>query len=214
MFRYQSNLLEGYLDSLGVHNAENPNIYYWCYDTKFNKLYDSLVKASNTFGEKLTRGREPDILIETDEAIILLVCKTESGNSTTTSQTDMEKFYTEADNWFFTRVFNAGFYTIAIKGKKYELLRYWLLGLWVAKQKKKELYLFNLVLEEKERHIEHEFGKYLIPGNGTFKRTTWEKMYHFIKKSSSPNRNIALDYLENQTLGYTSSGRMKVGYRF
>jgi hypothetical protein len=82
-----------------------------------------------------------------------------------------------------------------------------------GKTKKEGIFLINLVRKEKERNIEGEFGKHLTPGMGTFKRTTWEEMYHFIKRSSSPNRNIALDYLENQTLGYTSSGKIKMGYR-
>jgi hypothetical protein len=213
MFRYleTSKLLEGYLESIGVHNATNPKIHYWCYDEESENTYSLLLKARSKFGEKPTRGSEPDLLIETEEAIIIIECKTGSGNNTTPTRVEVEKLYTEADNWFFTPVFNAGFYTIAVRDQKYELI--WLLGLWMAKQKGKEFYLFNLVREEKERNIERVFGKYLTPGMGTFKRTTWEDMYRFIKRSSSSNHNIALDYLENQTLGYTSSGKIKMGYR-
>jgi Holliday junction resolvase len=215
MFRYleSNNLLEGYLESIGVYNARNPQIHYWCFDGKSQNTYPLLLKARSTFGEKPSRGSEPDILIETENAIILIECKTGSGNNTTPTRLEVEKLYTEADNWFFTQVFNAGFHSIAVKDKKYELLRFWLLGLWMAKQKQKNFYLYNLVREEKERNIEHEFGKHLIPGKGTFKRTTWEDMYHYIKRAASSTQNIALDYLENQTLGYTSSGKLKRGYR-
>ncbi|MBH0161838.1 hypothetical protein [Fictibacillus sp. 26RED30] len=215
MFRYleTSNQLEKYLESIGIHNALNPKIHYWCYDKESQNAYPLLLKARSTFGEKPSSGSEPDLLIETEDAIIVIECKTGSSNNTIPSRAEVEKLYTEADNWFFTKVFNAGFYTIAIQEKKYELLRFWLLGLWMAKQKKKEFYLINLVRKVKERNIEREFGKHLTSGMGTFKRTTWEEMYHFIKRSSSPNRNIALHYLENQTIGYTSSGNIKMGYR-
>jgi hypothetical protein len=215
MFRYleTNNLLEGYLESIGVYNAWNPKIHYWCYDEESENTYSLLLKARNTFGEKPSRGSEPDLLIETENSIILIECKTGSGNNTTPTRLEVEKFYTESDNWFFTKVFNAGFHSIAVRDKKYELLRFWLLGLWMAKQKQKDFYLYNLVREEKERDIELEFGKHLIPGMGTFKRTTWEDMYHYIKRTASSTKHIALDYLENQTLGYTSSGKLKRGYR-
>ncbi len=214
MFRYleRNQLLEGYLGSLGVQNTSNLKIHYWCYDREQQHTYPFLVKAHKTFGETPSRGSEPDLLIETENAIILIECKTGSSNNTKPSRVDVEKLYTEGDNWFFTQVFNAGFYTIAVKDRKYELLRYWLLGLWMAKQKKKEFYLFNLVREEAERNIEHKFGKHLISGKGTFKRTTWESMYHFIKTSSTDHTRI-FEYLKNQTLGYTSSGKLKTGYR-
>ncbi|MFG6497009.1 hypothetical protein P8610_16735 [Fictibacillus sp. UD] len=215
MFRYLEthNLLESYLRSIGVENPRHPKIHYWCYDEESQNTYSLLLKARSTFGEKVSRGSEPDLLIETENAIILVECKTGSGNNTTPYSAEVEKLYTQADNWFFTQVFNAGFYTIAKKDKKYELLRFWLLGLWMAKQKKKEFYLFNLVREEKERNIEREFGKHLVQGLGTFKRTTWEDMYRFIQRSTSSDQHIALDYLKNQTLGYTSSGKIKMGYK-
>jgi hypothetical protein len=84
MFRYleTSNHLERYLESIGIHNARNPKIHYWYYDEESQNTYPLLLKARSTFGEKPYRGSEPDLLIETEDTIIVIECKTGSSNNT------------------------------------------------------------------------------------------------------------------------------------
>ena len=48
--------------------------------------------------------------------------------------------------------------TIAIKAKKYELFRFWLLGSWIASETGRDFFLINVVLSERETDIEQQFN--------------------------------------------------------
>ncbi|MFC7371363.1 hypothetical protein ACFQPF_06725 [Fictibacillus iocasae] len=214
-FRYleKNNLLPGYLASIGVSGTDNAKIHYWCFDERTGGTNPLLLQAHKVFGERSSRGSEPDVLLETDGALIIIECKTGSGNNTMPSRASVEMCYTEADDKHYDTVFRSDFTSIAVGEKKYELLRFWLLGTWMAKQKGKRFYLINLVRDEKEREIESQFGKHIVQTAGTFKRATWEDMHRYIQESNCPNQQPVLSYLQNQTLGYSSSGRIRAAYK-
>ena len=65
--------------------------------------------------------------------------------------------------------------------KKYELLRFWLLGTWMAKQQDLAFYLINLVLSEREADIEATFKRHIKENQRRkFIPVAWESIYQYI----------------------------------
>ena len=95
--------------------------------------------------------------------------------------------------------------------KKYELLRFWLLGTWMAKQQGLNFYLVNLVLSEREKDIENIFkGHIRETERRKFLRITWEDIYRYIFDSnSSRDKDIILNYFRNKTIGYNREGKLQ-----
>jgi hypothetical protein len=80
--------------------------------------------------------------------------KLNTGNETVPSNIrNAKKYEIGGDNWF-SKISKSDYKTIAIDEKKYELLRFWLLGTWMAKQQDLDFYLINLVLSEREKNLE------------------------------------------------------------
>ena len=98
---------------------------------------------------------------------------------------------------------------VAISESFYELMRFWLLGTWIAnEQMNRNFYLINLVLNKKERDVEHQFGRH-IDYNETraFKRLTWEQIYSLIERQGPPEgKKEIVEYFHGKTLGYDHNG--------
>lgn len=109
-------------------------------------------------------------------------------------------------------MFKLDFETVAIAEKKYELLRFWLIGSWMAELLNLNFYLVSLVLSKKERNIESAFER-LIKENRhrKFLRITWEDIYEYILNSSLPNedKDAILRYFENKTIGYDTNAKLR-----
>jgi hypothetical protein len=85
-----------------------------------------------------------------------------------------EKYVNGGFSWY-QNVFTSDFETVAINCRKYELLRFWLLGSWIAHNQDLKFILINLVPSEREKDIENQFKKHIQEdSNRTFLRTTWE----------------------------------------
>lgn len=104
--------------------------------------------------------------------------------------------------------------TIAIIEKKYELLRFWLLGTWMAKQQDLIFYLISLVLAEREKDIENIFKGYIRKTERRkFLRITWEYIYNYISNiNSSRDKDIILNYFRNKTIGYDGKGKLQKAF--
>jgi hypothetical protein len=135
-----------------------------------------------------------------------------AGNETIPSNMSTSKRYEiGGDNWF-SKVFKSDYNTVAIVEKKYELLRFWLLGTWIAKQKDLDFYLINLVLSEREKDIEAIFKRHLHENQRRrFIRITWEDIYHQILKSGllGIDKDIMIKYFRNKTIGYDGNRRLQ-----
>jgi hypothetical protein len=98
---------------------------------------------------------------------------------------------------------------IAEQQKKYELMRFWLLGTWMAKQLEREFLLINLVRDESERDIEPKFRQWLHCNMASrFQRLTWEDIFRFISLNAiagSESERIT-SYFLNKTVGYRRIG--------
>ena len=167
-------------------------------------------KAREEFGEKIKEGSEPDIIIKTDKTLFFIEAKLTAGNETDPSNIGNSKNYQTGGNNWFSEVMNSDYKTVAIDEKKYELLRFWLLGTWIAKQQDLDFYLINLVLSEREVDIETIFKTHIKENQRRkFLRTTWETIYEYISKNPSKNTVSMMSYFKNKTLGYDGKWKIK-----
>ena len=213
IFRYleKSGLLKDYLDSISRSGNEDARVIYWSFDQRTGGAWEPLIRAREEFGEKVQLGSEPDLIIETDGSIYFIEAKLDSGNKTRPSKPDDSKGYETGGGSWFREVFKSGvdFNRVANKETFYELMRFWLLGTWIANaQLIRDFYLINLVLNQKERDVEHQFGRH-IDYNETraFKRLTWEQIYSLIERKAPPEgKKEIVEFFHGKTLGYNSSG--------
>lgn len=216
VFRYleKTGLTLDFLQNLTGASQEKPEIIYWSYSQTENGAWKMLNKARKEFGETPKRGSEPDLVIVTDQALFFIEAKLSSGNETTPSRPDDHKKYETGGKKWYSKVFKSDYETIAIKEKKYELMRLWLLGTWAADQMNKNFYLINMVLQEREKDIEEKLRSSIIENDSRrFVRATWEQIYRLISQTGqNPNREAITKYFENKTLGYGADGRVQKAF--
>jgi len=212
VFRYleKSGLLKGYLDSISRSGNEGARIIYWSFDQTTGGAWEPLTRARKEFGEKVQLGSEPDLIIETDGNIYFLEAKLDSGNKTRPSKPDDRKKYETGGSSWFGEVFKShvDFDKVANKESFYELMRFWLLGTWIANARlDRNFYLINLVLGKKEHDVEHQFGRHIDYNEiRAFKRLTWEQVYSLIEREAPPEgKKEIVEFFHGKTLGYNSS---------
>ena len=212
VFRFleKNNLIEGFLSLITGTTPKSSEVIYWSYSQREDAGWSLLNKARREFGEKIERGSEPDIIIKTDNALFFIEAKFTAGNETAPSNVSNSKKYETGGDYWFSKVFNSNYKTVAIVEKKYELLRFWLLGTWMAKQQDLDFYLINLVLSERETDIEAIFKNHIKENQRSrFLRVTWEAIYQYVSKSSSRDKDIMTKYFRNKTVGYDGNGRLQ-----
>jgi len=209
VFRYfdKTNRLSEILSFITGKPLEDYELIYWSYLPKSKNTWDELNSARTEFGEELKRSSEPDLIAINDKAVIFIEAKLTATNNTQPSDPNNPKKYTIGGNGWYNEVFKSDYTTIASTAKKYELLRFWLLGSWIASKTNREFYLVNLVRAEDEKDIISSFIPH-IRENETrhFVRATWENIYSHIfdNISSDKDRDIILSYLRHKTVGYKS----------
>lgn len=206
----ESALLGTWLESIAGAPARNPRIKYWSYCPEAKGTWSPLDAARRIFGETPKRDSEPDLIVETDDAIFWIETKFLSGNETSPSNpADSKQYITGGDRWF-ERVFQSPFGVVAVDKQFYELARFWLLGSWGSEQAGKRFYLINLVRDQKEQNVEREFGRHInVHSDRQFKRATWEDIYRFVQ-GSDPSTGCArvLEYMEGKSAGYSTLRRL------
>ena len=206
VFRFleKNNLIQGLLSSITGIRQEEPEIIYWSYSRREGGGWSILNKARGEFGEEEGRGSEPDVIIQTDKGIFFIEAKLTAGNNTTPSDKNNPKKYQTGGNNWFEKAFTSDYKTIAIAERKYELMRFWLLGTWMAEQARKEFYLINLVPEEREQDIELAFKKQIKENSKCkFLRLTWESIHkHISNLNAASDNEMMTKFFKNKTIGY------------
>jgi hypothetical protein len=190
-------------------------LMYWSYSQKSHGAWPELNKARKEFGENLQRSSEPDLIALTDTALFFIEAKLTATNNTLPSGSNNSTNYLTGGNKWHTQVFVSDFDTVAIKAKKYELFRFWLLGSWLANEMNLDFYLLNVVLTERETDIEKKINPHIRTGtNRQFKRVTWEEIYSFIAgyAPEDHNKSVILEYFRNKTIGYNRSGELQKAF--
>lgn len=219
LFRFleKNKLLSGFLTRLTKSAVENPEIIYWSYSQSQQTPWGRLWRARKEFETRPRKGSEPDIIVKSDSALFFVEAKLTANNNTICKSRNpkvQKKYETGGDGWY-KRVFRSDFETAAISEKKYELLRFWLIGSWIAEHLQSDFYLVNLVLSEREKDIKRIFGKHIKQNqNRRFARISWQDVYTYILNNTSPSgdRDIIKRYFENKTLGYDRDRKLQKAF--
>ncbi len=213
VFRFleKNNLVERFIDSMTGILPKSSDVLYWSYSQREGSDWSLLNRARREFGERISGGSEPDIIITTDSALFFIEAKSTAGNTTVPSNPNHSKKNETGDNNWFSRVFESHYKTIAIVEKKYELMRFWLLGTWMAEQMNVKFYLINPVLAERESDIESVFKRHIKEDQRRrFLRKTWEAIYEYVSNcNSSKDKEVMMRFFRNKTIGYNNGGKLQ-----
>jgi hypothetical protein len=217
VFRFleKNKLVEKVMGAILDIPIKSPEIIYWSYSQKEDTSWPDLNKARTYFGEQIKRGSEPDIIIKSENALFFIEAKLSANNETRPTNLNDARKYEEKDKEFYSQIFQSDFNAIAVQEKKYELLRFWLLGNWIAAQKNLDFYLINLVLEERDHNIETDFGKHIVQGRSSrFIRISWEDIYSQILKDGAylNDTHRIIEYFKNKTIGYDGLGQLQKAF--
>jgi len=167
------------------------------------------MKARKQFELFPAKGSEPDLIVLTDKILFIIEAKMMAKNNNQPSNPkSMEKYVNGGNGWWKTAfVGGADYDQIAVQEQKYELMRFCLLGTWIARQLNVDFRLINLLRgqDEDEKDIEVRFRKFLpLQSRENFRREKWEDIYSFINKPSpqSGDKNTILRYFREKTVGY------------
>lgn len=219
VFRFleKNNLINNFLKEVIGIPDDCADVIYWSYSQLQKGLWYCLKKGREEFETNSKKGSEPDIIILGDKSLIIIEVKLNAGNKIPckSKNENVKKKYESGGGDWWDKVFRYDFNTLAIKEKKYELYRFWLIGSWMAAELNLNFYLINLTLSNKEKDIEERFKPCIkeIKENNLriFKRITWEQIFDFISKNnfSGSDKNIVINYFKNKTLGYNDGKIIK-----
>lgn len=213
IFRYleKADQIGPLLSSLTKSQVKDPEIIYWSYSRKDDGIWTELSKSREEFGERKLGGSEPDLIIVSADELFFVEAKLTATNKTPGHNKNKDNYLSGGNSWY-QRVFQSDFETVAIKEKKYELMRLWLLGTWLAYQLGRAFYLVNLVLSEREKNIEHLMEAHFVTDiRKNIVRMSWEDIYRYVSKNyeMSKGRDLLLNYFENKTIGYSRFGDLQ-----
>ncbi|MDD5370772.1 MAG: hypothetical protein PHQ40_16950 [Anaerolineaceae bacterium] len=214
IFRYleKSGLLLEILSEIHGRRLEDLQVFYWSYDPVRGNTWQDLETYRKIFGELPQHGSEPDVIIKTKEVLFFIESKLTATHETTPSNPAVGQTYTTAVPGWFDRIFRSNFETIAIKEKKYELLRFWLLGSRMADRAERAFSLLTVSRSNQAELIDGEFGRLIIQNEERkFISKSWEGIYSFILQNGPPilETQIVLAYIENKTTGYDPHDRLR-----
>ncbi len=220
VFRYlerDNKVFQFWLRALTGEHIDNSSLAYWSHEINTGKVYPLLNKARKEFGERLSRSSEPDLIIISKKHLIFVEAKLTATNNTKPSNPkETKKYFTGGGNWY-KEVFQAQYSDVALVNRKYEFLRFWLLGTWMANQEKKSFYLINLVLDGREKNIEEKMNELPRPSkNRKFKRESWESIMSLVGSNGekTAERSQLQRYMANKTIGYRNGNLRKAFGQF
>jgi len=214
------NHLSGVCESMICPRGwDHVRLIYWSYDPVQRSAWDMLLKARVEFGEadtlELAQGKrvsEPDLIVVGDGALAFVENKFGSDNDTSGKGESLlrrlnnPKAYCTGGGQWYDKVFTHDYRSV-VSDHKYELLRFWLLGSWIAQQHEPRLrfYLVNVVREGEETDIETKFGDHIRQDDQKrFVRLTWEDIQGYVVANATQDeeKDTLLTYFSDKTMGY------------
>lgn len=201
-----------------VRGTEPLNIetVFWSYSDILRAPWSPLLESRVIFGEAPNsdiaalgkRVSEPDLAFITDDHLIFVEAKFGSGNATSGKpemvrrRIENPKNYLLGANCWYDEVFVSDYSTV-VRDQKYELMRFWLLGSWIAKRLEKKFLLVNLVRKATETQIETDFGRHISQSDERrFVRWAWESLEPLLKSSDDEASKRLHEYMIQKTIGF------------
>ncbi len=217
IFRFleRTNLLSGFLTELSNSSVGNPQIIYWSYSQSQQKVWNELEDAREEFGERPQRNSEPDILIKSNDDLFFVEAKLTAPN-----KIDFNKNHTPKDKQERIERYSKGDYFLeqpvenTMDAGYYQLMRFWLIGAWIAEKRNLNFHLLNLVRKNDEKEIGSEFGKFIKQNEKReFIRVAWEDIHEYISTAGllSEHKDKMLGYFRNKTI-YDTNGELEKAF--
>jgi hypothetical protein len=185
---------------------------YWSYSHVTKSALHELDEARLEFGEELRRSSEPDLIVTSKSTVFWIEAKLNASNDTQPSSANQKRYTIGGRNWFH-EVLNSDYCSVAVRAKRYELMRMWLLGSWMAKNMERNFVLINLVKRGRE---ETHFASHIKESDARrFLCLTWEEIHAFITSHMTENtekQHRVLTYMENKSIGYDGRGCLKAAF--
>jgi len=192
--------------------TEDADIIYWSYSQCQAGLWDHLREAREEFELTPAKGSEPDLIIMCSNDLAFIEAKLTALNETQPTNMNVENKYVTGGEHWWREVFRSDFYDVAVRDRKYELSRFWLLGSWIAERLGLNFHLINLTRSEQEKDIKTAFEKHIkMNEKRAFARLTWESIRDYILRNvlDSHNREVMIWYFRNKTIGYDRYGKLR-----
>lgn len=194
--------LLGFLTRRRQPSAE---LAYWSYSVPDKGTVPSLDAARRAFHEVPARGSEPDLIAITPTDLVFIEVKVTSSNATVPSRPEALSHYETAEDGWYHRMFKVDPDTVARIHRKYELMRFWLLGSWMAEQACKRFTLVSLTRDGQDAALETEFASVIRQTDDcTFAHWSWEAIADWA--SGEPATVAVSEYLRSKSIGYNASG--------
>jgi hypothetical protein len=217
VFRHleKTGMLSEILSRIANQDLHNLELFFWTYDSAAQATWKDLETYSQIFGEKPKHGTEPDLIVRTDELLAFIEVKFGSSHNTTPSNENVKAGYVSAAHGWYNKVFSAEFETIAIRERRYELLRQWLIGSRMADRAERQFLLLTVDLESQLAQAKEPFSSLIVQSEQRrFACISWESIYQFVTRFGPPDfdTQILLAYLENKTLSYDKNGCLRKAF--
>ena len=205
----RTGTLDQVLSAIAVTTAHAAVPSYWSLVSETGQPHQLLQDARLAFEPNFRQCTEPDLLIETEDALFLVEAKLGAKNETTPTRKSVLPAYENAADGWYASVLRGSPRAVAVDEKLYQLMRCWLLGSWMAHKAGKRFVLVNLVASSSDGSVPARFGAHIIQSDHRqFVRATWEGIRDALWSSTSmlnDSRVVALiEYLDHKSLGYQS----------
>jgi hypothetical protein len=217
VFRFletRPQLLEAVLAEMGGERVRDPRLVYWSHDQKTNGMWAPLKQARKTFGEPARRGSEPDLIVIADDALFFIEAKLTSTNKTSAPKSGEPKLYLTGGGSLFERAFTVNWTTVA--ASRYELMRFWLLGSWLAADLGLKFRLVSLLpLRQVQRSPAEPFADYAVQSAACrFGVYPWEHIWRIVARmhSGDADGHRLEQYFVNKSIGYNSRGVLQPAF--
>lgn len=186
-------------------------------------VWSCLDDARRAFETRPAQGSEPDLMVLTNETLFIIEAKVGATNVVPCSKPEVVRdsyvHGVAGDDKHFSRVFRSSFDEIAVDAKLYELMRFWLLGTWMADHLERKFCLVSLLSRNDRRECEGDarlpaiterFPQHVRFHDGQrFELLIWEGIHDWCVTgaSTSPEAGEVARYLADKTAGYTTVKR-------
>jgi hypothetical protein len=170
---------------------------YWGYnDQGPATLHDQLINVLKDLGESARRFSEPDLILHAPQAGLAFVEVKYASPNSPDLEPDKAKRY-----------LNAGVDYLqpdCARMQRYELLRNWVVGCWLATRLDLPFWLVNLVRRGQETNIEHDFGQFLFQDSRhQFRRAEWEGLFEALRPIlTQPGDEAFWRYVQTRTINF------------
>lgn len=196
--------------------GELEDLVLWSYSVTEKAQWSLLNAARRTFGETVRHGSEPDVAVLTSRALVFVESKLDATNDTSgdaatlAKRLDNPKLYVEGGDRWFAKVFRSNYRTM-LTAQRYELMRFWLLGSWMARQLNRHFILCLVMRQQAGLDIPADFQVHVKPdATRRVTRCNWEDIFRFVLRLSPSD--VFLDYFRNKSLGYDAEGVLQKAF--